>query len=111
MCAGESCMSQPESENRVCTPRRLTQLRKNAIGTRRRQCSVPQLALLIHQHDALKDGVGTLPRCVERRGTTTKPIITIPISIYGCGEDGDDAEEGAPEIWCDGPRVWGAQGR
>ena len=33
--------------------------------------------------------------------TPTKPIITIPITLYGYG-NGDDAEEGGPERWCDG---------
>src|SRR5687767_12012650 len=31
----------------------------------------------------------------------TKAIITIPITLYGYG-NGDDAEEGGPERWCDG---------
>jgi hypothetical protein len=34
--------------------------------------------------------------------TPTKPIITIPTSLYGYG-NGDNAEEGGPERWCDGP--------
>jgi hypothetical protein len=33
--------------------------------------------------------------------TSTKPIITIPITLYGYG-NGDDAEEGGSERWCDG---------
>jgi hypothetical protein len=40
----------------------------------------------------------------------TKAIITIPITLYGYG-NGDDAEEGGPEKWCDGPEAWRAQGR
>ncbi len=33
--------------------------------------------------------------------TPTKAIITIPITLYGYG-NGDDAEEGGSERWCDG---------
>jgi hypothetical protein len=33
--------------------------------------------------------------------TPTKAIITMPISIYR-DWNGDDAEEGGPERWCDG---------
>ena len=35
------------------------------------------------------------PESVEH-GISQKPIITIPISLYRCG-DGDDAEEGSAE--------------
>jgi hypothetical protein len=31
----------------------------------------------------------------------TRAIITIPITLYGYG-NGDDAEEGGAERWCDG---------
>jgi hypothetical protein len=34
--------------------------------------------------------------------TPTKAIITIPITLYGYG-NGDDAEGGGSERWCDGP--------
>jgi hypothetical protein len=45
--------------------------------------------------DRLEDRGGALPRFVER-GYPQKPIITIPIALYGYG-NGDDAEEGSRE--------------
>jgi hypothetical protein len=47
---------------------------------------------------------------VSNERVATKPIITIPTSKHR-DWNGDDAEEGGPKRWCDGPRVWGAQGR
>jgi hypothetical protein len=72
----------------------------SVIRARRSQCGVPQLALRAYEDDALEDRGGALPRLVER-GYPTKPIITIPTSIYGYG-NGDDAEEAGPERRRDG---------
>ena len=49
---------------------------------------------------SLEDCRGTRPKFVEL-GDPRKPIITIPITLYGYG-NGDDAEEGGPERRRDG---------
>src|SRR5215208_923453 len=47
--------------------------------------------------DALEDRGGTLPGLSNVRiSLSLKPIITIPITLYGYG-NGDNAEEGGPE--------------
>ena len=79
----------------MCTPSRLTQLRKKRDDKSKRcQWGITQLALRVHPDDALEDRGSTLPNS-SNVATPTKPIITIPTSIYGYG-NGDDAEEGVP---------------
>ena len=100
VCRGHG-KSSPESKNRVCKPSRLTRsCVRSVIRATRSQCGCAQLALRAYPDDRLEDRGGTRPRFVER-GHPRKPIITIPLTLYGYG-NGDDAEEEGPERWCAG---------
>jgi hypothetical protein len=100
LCAGGSCKSSPQAENRVHLRPHYVHLRKKRIKRRKEPVWRSSTALRAYPDDRLVDGGGTLPRFVER-GDPRKPIITIPLTLYGFG-NGDDANEGCPERRRDG---------
>jgi hypothetical protein len=77
-----------------CTHSRTTcSCARSVIRARRSQCGVPQLALrALTQTTLWRIEVAPFPG-LSSVATPTKAIITIPITLYGCG-NGDNAEEG-----------------
>ena len=94
--AGNPVSHPPESESRVCTPSGLMQLRKKRNKSKKEpvwRSSTGASGLL--RRTAWRIEVVPVPG-MSNVATSTKAIITIPITLYGYG-NGDDAEEGAPE--------------
>jgi hypothetical protein len=95
------CNSSPESKNRVYLQPHHVHLRKKRNKSNKEpvwRSSTGASGLPSWRSAGSR---WPLSQICQRRIPPTKPIITIPITIYGYG-NGDDAKERGPERWCAG---------
>jgi hypothetical protein len=100
LCGWGSCKSPPESEYQVCTHSRLVQLRKKRSKSKKEPMAFLKWCFGLTRMTTWRIEVAPVSG-LSNVATPTRPIITIPITLYRYG-NGDDAEEGGPERRRDG---------